>query len=94
VNIVVNSSVILESGWLPELLLVVSFVVHIKGKLREVANQEESEEVSFKACIEALEVGAVFGVALISENLLRGIRDKRGLPSPGNRECRCMGIAH
>lgn len=75
VNVVVDTGLVVEAGWLPELLHVVARVVEVKSKLREVTDEEESQEVSLKTSIEALEVRAELLIAFIAKNLY--IRVKR-----------------
>lgn len=55
-NIVIDTCLEVEAGWLPELLHIMISVVIIEEELGSITYQEEAEIVSLKTCIKALEV--------------------------------------
>ena len=69
VDIVVNSSLGLEAGRLPELRHVLSTVVIIEEVLRDPADSEKSNAESLTASKETVPVGGVLGIAFVLEHL-------------------------
>ena len=69
VDVVVDTGLVVEARWLPELLHVVVRVVVVKHELGQVADQEESQEVGLETGVERLEVRAVLLIALVPKNL-------------------------
>jgi hypothetical protein len=45
VDIIVDTCLIVETSWLPEFLNIATLMVNVEGKLREITNQEQTEEV-------------------------------------------------
>jgi hypothetical protein len=56
VDVVVDTCVVVEASWLPELLHISVCVVVVQQEHRGVRDQEEAEEVSLETSIEGLEV--------------------------------------
>ena len=56
VDVVVDTGLVIEAGWLPELLHVSVAVIVVQEVLRGQSDQEESNVVGLKTCIERLEI--------------------------------------
>ena len=68
-DVVVDTGLEVEAGWLPELLHVAALMVNVKNELGQVANKEQAQVVSLKSSVESLEVRAELCVALVSQDL-------------------------
>ena len=55
-DVVVNTSLVVETSWGPELLHIVTGVVVVKTVLTEPANEEQSDPVGFKSGQKALDI--------------------------------------
>jgi len=73
VDVVIDTCVVVEAGWLPEFLHVRVGMVIIEQEHGSVANQEEAQEVGLETRVEGLEVRAILGVALVAEDLSEAI---------------------
>ena len=56
VYVVVDTCLVVEPGWLPELLHVVSCVIVVEQVLGHETYQEETQIVGFKSSVERLEI--------------------------------------
>ena len=92
VNVVIDTSLVVEASGLPELLHVAVSVVVVQEELRDVADKEEAKEVSLEASEQGLDVRAELGVALVSENLPareKNVKKREILPFGGSQGCHC-----
>lgn len=68
-NVVVETTLVIETGWLPEFTAHLTSMVPVKEELRQVTDGEHAGAIGLTTGEEASEIGMILHVSLVSPHL-------------------------